>query len=353
MDNQKEIFARRLKSAREMRSLSMAELSAAVDSQISPQAIYKYEAGKMIPGSAVLIQLAKALNVSFDFFFRPFNVEISGIEFRKKTKLSAKERKSIEGVAIDRVERYIEIKDIIGELNPNNRLVSFEVNQEGDAVDAARLIRDKWNLGKEPISNVISALETHGIIVIEIVGSNDFDGLSGMANNIPVVVINSNLGSTERKRFTALHELGHLVLKFSDGIDDHTKENICHLFASEMLLPLEIFRSEAGDLFHNRVSLQDLAEIQKKYGISLDALMYKAKKNEMIPESKHRNYHILKSTRPSFKEYADKSRVTEEHCERFEKIVFEALDANLISSSKAANLLGVSVDNVNEKSMVL
>jgi len=353
MDNNNEIFARRLKSAREMRSLSMAALSAAVGGQVSPQAIYKYEAGKMIPGSAVLIQLSRVLDVPFDFFFRPFNVEISGIAFRKKSKLTAKERKTIEGVARDRVERYVEIEDICGQYAPGNHFMTYEVNEESDVVEAAAYMRKLWGLGTDPIPNVMAALENNGVIVIEISGSKDFDGLSGMANNSPVVVVNGNLDSVERKRFTALHELGHLVLKFKDGLDDRTKESLCNLFANEMLLPLEVFKKEVGDKLAHRISLQDFADIQKQYGISIDAMMYKAEKNKLIPESKHRSYHILKRTRPAFKEYAEKSRVSEEHCERFEKIVYEALDADLISTSKAASLLGVSVSKVIETSMVL
>lgn len=353
MDKNNETFARRLKSAREMRSLSMAELSAAVNCQISPQAIYKYEAGKMLPGSAVLIQLSRALDVPFDFFFRPFKVEISGIEFRKKSRLTAKERKSIEGIARDYVERYVEIEDIRGELNQSKNLIHFEVIDKRDAVAAASHIRKLWNFGNEPIPNVINMLENHGIIVIELSGSRDFDGLSGMADNMPVVVVNNNLENVERKRFTALHELGHLVLNFKDNVEEKTKEKICHLFASEMLLPIDAFRVEIGDKLNKRISLQDFAEIQKKYGISIDAMMYKAKHNDMIPESRHRNYHILKSTRPSFKEYAEKSRFSDEHCERFEKIVYEALDAELITLSKAAGLLGVSADKLIGKSMVL
>ncbi len=352
MANTNEIFAKRLKSAREMRSLSMADLSAALGGQISPQAIYKYEAGKMLPGSSVLIQLSKALDVSFDYFFRPFKVEISGIEFRKKSKLTARERKSIEGVAKDQVERYVEIEDICGILD-NEALLCYEVKEEEDALEAAKVIRNQWGLDNAPISNVMVTLEEHGVIVVEITGSKDFDGLSGFANGIPVIVVNNNLDSVERKRFTALHELGHLVLKFEEDVDDRTKESMCNIFANEMLLPLDVFSVLVGDKLTRRISLQDFADIQKQYGISIDAMMYKASKNNMIPESKHRNYHILKRTRPAFKEYAEKSRVADEHCERFDKIVYEALDADLISFSKAASLLGTGVDKVIEKSMVL
>lgn len=92
--DKKTIFGRRLKSAREMKGLSMAELVEKVADIVSKQAISKYEAGKMLPNSTVLIKLAEVLGVKVDYFFRPFKVSLSGIEFRKKAKMTEKARKS-------------------------------------------------------------------------------------------------------------------------------------------------------------------------------------------------------------------------------------------------------------------
>ena len=110
----KQTFSKRLKSAREMRGLSMAGLSAELGNSVTPQAIYKYESGKMLPGSPLLVDLSRVLQVPADYFFRPFAVNISGIEFRKKSKLKVHDRKAIEGIAVDKVERYVEIEDICG-----------------------------------------------------------------------------------------------------------------------------------------------------------------------------------------------------------------------------------------------
>ena len=54
----------------------MADLSAQLGNSVTPQAIYKYEAGKMLPGSPLLIELSRVLNVPADFFFRPFTVQV-------------------------------------------------------------------------------------------------------------------------------------------------------------------------------------------------------------------------------------------------------------------------------------
>ena len=347
-----EIFSKRLRSAREMKYLSMAALSHLLGGAVSPQAIYKYEAGKMLPGSGLLAELSKVLDVPVDFFFRPFNVSISGIEFRKKSKLGVKERRSIEGLSADRVERYVEIEDISG-LKHYNQMLRFPVKDENDVLGAVRDLRNNWGLEQYGIVNVIKLLEDHGVIVIEFEAGKDFDGLSGRANDIPVIVLNKNFPSAERRRFTALHELGHLVMDIDEQTDDRRVESLCNLFASEMLLPREAFKKEVGDIYHRQISLSEFAEVQRKYGISIDALMYKAKETQMIPESKYRSYFILKSSRPAFKKYAEDSRIADEHSERFDTLVFDALSRDLISVSKASSLLDMPFDDVMRKSLVM
>ena len=54
-----------------------------------------------------------------------------------------------------------------------------------------------------------------------------FDGLSSVVNEIyPVVILNKSY-SSEIKRFTALHELGHIILNFDSGISESDEEKLC------------------------------------------------------------------------------------------------------------------------------
>ena len=70
-----QIFSQRLKNARIMQGLSMDELCEVMGNIVSKQAISKYENGKMLPNSTVLIQLANVLHTSIDYFFKPFQVK--------------------------------------------------------------------------------------------------------------------------------------------------------------------------------------------------------------------------------------------------------------------------------------
>ena len=348
-DNAK-IFALRLKNARQSKNMSMAALSNALGDLVSPQAIYKYEAGKMLPSSNVIIELSRIFDVPMDYFFRPVKTAITGIEFRKKYKLGVKERNAITMRATDILERYVEICDICDEALPMFSLFEEPVASAEDVIRVADTLRHKWNVPEDGIDNVIAFLESLGIIVIEIEATMDFDGFSGLADQTPVIVLNKKY-TPERKRFTALHELGHLVMNIDPSVSDKDAEKFCHLFAGEMLISAEQMKQRLGDINHRKFSLQELAELQRIYGISIDALMHKAKDFEMIGEPKYRNYNILKNTKPAFKEFAEKPRYMDEHTDKFDRLVYRAYADELISGSKASSLLGIPLTEMMEKAL--
>lgn len=350
--NNKMIFGMRLKSAREMKGLSMANLVEKMKNIVSKQAISKYEAGKMLPDSTVLIKLAEVLGVKVDYFFRPFTVSLSGIEFRKKAKMTEKARKSIERQVMDHVERYLEVKEIAGIEHNDATLRRKEIIQSReDVIGLVQKIRNDWGLGEDGITDVISLLENKGIMIIEFEAPGEFDGLSGTAGEDIVIVLNSKIWPTERKRFTALHELGHLIMNFDESVDEKTKEKLCHAFASEFLIPSKVFKEIVGDISKSTLNMVAFAEIQHNFGISIDALLKKAEDEGMITENRYKNYHIRKNTNPSFKKYVENSRIDNEVPCRFISTVYDAYSKDLISVSKAATLLDIPVSDVLDKAL--
>ena len=59
-------FANRLINARKIRGMSQRDLASVLD--VSPSSIEKYEKGKMMPSSNVLIALCKVLDLNLDYF---------------------------------------------------------------------------------------------------------------------------------------------------------------------------------------------------------------------------------------------------------------------------------------------
>ena len=190
-------------------------------------------------------------------------------------------------------------------------------------------------------------LEEHGILVVETDVSEDFDGLSGNADGSPVIVLNKNF-TPERKRFTALHELGHILMKFSDRLTQKQIESLCHLFANEVLIPRNTFKDAVGDISSRPIHINQFVDIQMLYGVSIDALMYKAMKLEMIPQSRYVRYRQRKNKDARFKQIIDESRIGDEKSDRFESLVYKAYAGEIISLSKAASLLQIPESDIRQ-----
>lgn len=332
----KEIFSKRLKSARTLAALSQDELVEKMGNIVSKNAISKYEKGQMMADSNILLALSKALNVKPDYFFRPFTVEIEKVEFRKKQRLTVKDVNAIKQNVTDFVERYIEVEQFLNIASSFvNPVKDMAISTIQDIDKAVLQVRSEWKLGLNALPNVIDLLEDKEIKVIEVEAPDDFDGFSGWADGkIPIIVINKNY-NVERKRLTALHELGHLILNINEDISDKEKERLCFQFAGAMLIPEPTFRQEIGDI-RSHFSLPELVAVKETYGISIQAIMARAKDLGIINESQF----------IAFRKWISHNRTEEglgaykgiEQAFRFKQLIYRAAAEEIISLSKAANL---------------
>jgi Zn-dependent peptidase ImmA (M78 family)/DNA-binding XRE family transcriptional regulator len=332
----KEIFSKRLKSARTLAALSQDQLVEKMGKIVSKNAVSKYEKGQMMADSTILLALSKALNVKPDYFFRPFTVEIKNVEFRKKQRLSVKKVNAIKQTVSDFVERYIEVEQFLNIASAFvNPIKSIAISNIKDIDKAALQVRSKWKLGLNALPNVIDLLEDKEIKVIEVDAPVEFDGFSGWADGkIPIIVINKNY-NLERKRLTALHELGHLILNLDESISEKEKERLCFQFAGAMLIPEPTFKSEIGDV-RSHFSIPELIAVKETYGISIQAIMARAKDLEIINDSQF----------ISFRKWISRNRTEEglgafqgiEQAFRFKQLIYRAAAEEVISLSKAANL---------------
>jgi len=335
----KDIIAKRIKSARTLAGLSLRELADKMEGIVSHNAITKYEKGLMMPDSKVLIALAKALDVKIDYFFTPYSVDIDKIEFRKRSKLLVKEANAIKEKATDRISKYIELEQFLNIFNEFTNPVKDISIKNGDDVEAAvSHLLTTWKIGLNALPNVIELLEDKEIKVIELDADDDFDGLSGWANQtIPVIVINKNYPA-DRKRLTSLHELGHLLLSFDEKVEPRTIEKLCHRFAGAMLMPKETFIAELGSS-RKKISLPELIAIKETYGISIQAIMARAKDLGVISEEYFISFRIwVNKSEEHKRERGLGEYYGREHSSRFKKLLYRATAEEIISMSKAANL---------------
>lgn len=346
------VFAQRLKQARILKKMSMDQLVSAIGGIISKQAVSKYESAKMMPNSTVLTALAVALGVEIEYFFRPFTFDLDKfqVSFRKKSDTSAKDVNALKVRIQDEVERYLEVEEILGKDKvaisiPNGEPISTAAQMR----EMAMQVRKDWSLGLDAIGNVQDVLEAHGIKVICTEAPQGFEGVSGVVNGDNLIlVLNKTQLHVERRRFTALHELGHLLCnhRFSSSLTLREKENLCNVFASEMLLPSKTLLSifTPGE----KISTSELRQLQLVYGISIDAIMHKLKEIGIISESKYKTYCIRKNQNEYLKKFAEESCYQENFSKKFETMVYAAAAKDLISTSKAASLLHSSVSTVRK-----
>ena len=345
-------FGLRLHSARKMTGMSLDALALKAGSIVSKQAISKYEKGQINPSSEVLLALASALEIKVDYFFRSSEVSITKLEFRKKSQLGRKAEEQIKYQTIDFLQKYIELEEILNIkspfLNPvsNNRIKNYE-----DIERAAQEIREKWNLGDRPVPHLIELLEDKGFKVFEVTNFEHFDGLSGFVADmdVPVIAVYKNKNLV-RKRFTVAHELAHLLLDFSE-LEEKSTEKLCHTFAGALLLPPHIMRSELGKQRH-KITEWELKKLKGIFGISMQAIMARALRLQIISETKYRSFCIYVSKHGWHSNEPGKY-VGKEVANRFKQLVYKAAAEQIISFSKAAEFLNKSVSELNQEVKVV
>jgi Zn-dependent peptidase ImmA (M78 family)/DNA-binding XRE family transcriptional regulator len=347
----KSVFGNRLMLARKMSGFSLQDLADALENKVSKQALNKYELGEMLPAGDVMINLSRVLKVKPDYFVRKGILELGEISFRKRRNLSKKAEDSIIEKARDYVERYLEIENILGQsqefINP---LINLVVKNKDDAETAAKRLREVWELGTDPLPNLVEMLEFKGIKVLLIDDDDAIDGFATITSTgVPLVVVNINDKPIERVRFTIIHELAHILIKLSDGIKEDTKliEVLCHCFASCFLVPREMLIKMIGGHSRNYIAINELISIKEYYGISLRAILHRLQELKVISDTYYKRWTIyLSKTHGAKKEPGNYKG--EEKTKLFEQLVSRALSEGVISISKAASLCNISINQLRK-----
>ncbi len=333
-------FAERLRMARVMRGLSMKELVDKLDNKITKQSIGRYEKGEMQPSKDILMSLIDALDLKLDYFDRQISFDIQP-EFRKLKKLPKKKQAEVIERTRDFVERYLEAEELVAaEIafeSPN-----YSCNSLEEAEITAHQMRADRDLGEDPLYNIVEMFEDWGIKVYQDhFGTDSISGMSSWIGVDQAVIVINKSHNIDRQRFTALHELGHLVLDISDEVDEKTCERICDRFAGAMLIPASQLKSELGN-HRNDIHLKELELIKNQYGISPQALLYRAKDLGIISSYVHsQKMRYIRSMGWHKKNIGVYNG--EENSNRLLQILCKGLSEDAITFSKAASLNNMRV----------
>lgn len=330
------IIGERLRIGRRTAGLSQRALAGAVG--VSAMAISKYERGLDVPSSAVLLRLAEALGVRTEYFVRPTTVVLSRPFYRRRVSLSRKQENALVGEVQDWLERYLDVESFF-EGPPTFNLpsrVERHVTSLDEVEGVVLALREAWRLGRSAIESMVEVLEDQGVKVGLVDADEDFDALTLWANEqIPVIVVKSGVPG-DRQRFSLAHELGHLVLETDQGVD---AEKAAHRFAGAFLVPEPVVRFELGAKRHN-LALYELHLLKHKYGLSMQAWIHRAKELGIISASAATRLFRQFRQRGWHREEPGDSIPPEEPA-RMKRLIMRALAEDVISQSRAAELLGM------------
>lgn len=338
------MLGKRIQRARKARGLSLRDLGDQVE--LSHAAIKKYEDDEVIPSSDILIRLGKALNVKVEYFFRPDRVNLENIQYRKHAGVPERHLEEITAKILDQIERRIELESLF----PKPPVRSFsiknlfkKINTPCEVEEFANQIRNQWNLGYDPIPDLIDIFEEQGIKVFGVDNQQypKIDGLYAEVNKMPIIVVGDQYPG-DRQRFTLAHELGHLLLadRLADNLD---MESCCNRFAGSFLLPKNSLLNILGE-HRNSIEPRELSLLKQEFGISMASILHRAEEAGIISNS------IYKQFRAEFyKRGWNKKEPGEQYPKEithiFEQMIFHALAEQYIGESKAAELMNMPLES--------
>lgn len=296
-----------------------------------------------MPKSPVLIELARALKVKVEYFFRQTALPLTDLEFRKKNALNVREQNTILATIREWLERYYQAENLFpttcsATISQTNMI---NITKESEVEAVALKFRKAWNLGLAPIESMVSLLEEHGIRVYLMKAANSFDACTFWAGDKPGIVANENLPG-DRLRFNLAHELGHLILKTPEEGNKRQREKPAMRFAGAFLVPESVVKKELGGS-RSQLNLEELHLLKHKYGLSMAAWAYRAKDLGIISPALTRRFYMLFRQRGWSITEPGTPYPQEQGPTRLKQLVLRAYAESIISETKAAELLGQSL----------
>jgi Zn-dependent peptidase ImmA (M78 family)/transcriptional regulator with XRE-family HTH domain len=293
----------RLTQARNLAGMTRKTLAGLIG--VTAAAVCQYELGTTRPRPEVLPQLAEVLTVPMTFFLagRPHGrLDASMAHFRSPRSTRAYQRTK----AIAFIEQAWELTHALekrvqlpwmdlpgfagGEVSPGTELPS-------DPIAAARALRVQWKLGTGPVTHLIRRMEAHGIIVLTPQHDPDWETVDAFSTSRlprPIVILTPNpTDDVYRHRFSAAHELGHLVLHSDTIPGDTTQEHQADVFAAEFLTP----RDSILPNLPAHADLHHLSKLRRTWGVPVDSLLHRCRELGLLSDSSatraHQRLHTL------------------------------------------------------------
>jgi Zn-dependent peptidase ImmA (M78 family)/DNA-binding XRE family transcriptional regulator len=366
----KTAIAINLRRLRKMKKLTQQELAEMAG--ISRTAYRNIETGTSMPRGANLSALARALEVSV-FMLTEEIPRLRSLRFRSLKKLSSQQKAEREQIAADVaiwLENFNELERML-DLHKHNSFKENDFTKSDPKYAAAETRRILGLHEKMYITDICELLEKAGVKLFLMNSILEaFSGLSvGMPDGGPAIAVNAEESiPVERQIFTAIHELGHLLLHPGSFVYDQLEEDMeqeseANEFASYFLMPKEQFEqawSESRGLHWVESVLHTKRLFLVSYRTVLRRLIDIGVADDSIYKKFSQTYTNLYGRRLRFKEepgaYYETSKNEPSNLQnegfiegRLSRLVRDALERDLISISRAAEILNITVSKMRAR----
>jgi Zn-dependent peptidase ImmA (M78 family)/transcriptional regulator with XRE-family HTH domain len=247
-----------------------------------------------------LEKISEILNFPKEFFLEDTDLNLPNTEtvsFRALSKISSRKRDIAlsQTVIAEIINKWLDTKfDLptpfipdLHELRDNSTICpDVAMPEEYSEVlltyaqTCAEVVRKTWGLGEKPISNIISLLESKGIRVFSLSDeAQEVDACCQWINDRPFIFLNI-AKSSERCRFDAAHELGHLVMHRHGIIEGRQMEQEANAFASAFLMPKKSILADPI----SSLTLKTIIVKKKYWKVSAAALTYRYRQLNLITD---------------------------------------------------------------------
>ncbi len=243
----------RLVEARKGLRLSGVGLADLLD--VSPTTITQYEKGKQSPRPEIMDRICEKLGFPRAFFLKPVSDHGERKIYYRSLSAAAKSARERAEVRfgwlremVEYLHEYFDFPHV--NLPPLSLPTDFRDLSHATIEGAAQACRELWGFGDGPVTDLVLAMESNGIIVArDTLDSDALDAFSEyLDDGLPFVVLGTDKGVHARSRFDAAHELGHLILHkgvsrrdIGQPKDFKLLEQQAHRFAASFLLPRSAF----------------------------------------------------------------------------------------------------------------
>ncbi|WP_036347264.1 helix-turn-helix domain-containing protein [Micromonospora sp. CNB394] len=297
------LVGEQVRQARLSLGISQQDLAATVG--LDRTMLAKVEAGSRRLDGMELARLSRALRVSMEYLIQPPPTVLSRRAAPLTEETDTQAARSSERLEIAMIEWLRNVQQLLdlGVLRTRPLLrYSHSVESEDDARQTARWLRQRFGLGDAPIGSVMDVCERAGqwVLVTDLPG----DGASLVEGDIAVAVV-STAGDPGRRRATAAHELGHLIIGDEYSADlgvsasRAEREAVIDAFAAELLLPVQAIAAAGA---RGTVSRDQIVSYAARYRTSWLLALRQAEQAGTIDAETRRSWSQVRPTHVEFME---------------------------------------------------